>query len=699
MLEALFKPSSIAVIGASREPGKVGHEILRNILNSGYAGRIYPINPNADEILGIRCYTSLVDVPENVDLGIIAVPASLVPKIVEDAGLKNIKTLIIISAGFRETGTEGAKIENEVINTCKKYGIRVLGPNCLGIIDTHIPLNASFAPIMPERGEITFISQSGALSTAVLDWAVEERIGFSKVLSLGNMADIDETDLILEAAEDETTKVILLYLEGIKEGSKFIDVVQRVTRKKPVIALKSGITEAGSRAVSSHTGSLAGSDLAFTLAFEKAGVIRVNNAEELFDLAEAFSSQPNILGSNIAIITNAGGPGILASDACDKYGLKVAPITAQVIEKLRKKLPPAAGFFNPIDVLGDAPAERYGFVIESILESSEVDGILVILTPQAMTKPSETAKAIIEVKKKSLSKPIVASFFGGKSLENAIIELQQARIPNYEFPERAIKSLSALFKYTEYLKTPILENSTRLKVDYEKARSILEKVKNSGRVTLTGFEAFEMTRAYGISTVDIEFAITAEDAIISAERIGYPVAIKIESPQILHKTDLGGVKLNINSSEDVKESFYEIIGRTHIFYPNATILGVNVEKMAPSGREIIVGMNRDITFGPLIMVGLGGIYVNFLKDVSFRLAPLTLEDASKMVMETKAYTLLRGIRGEKSSDIDSVINTILRISQLALDFEEINEIDINPLFVYETGKGCLALDVKIIVKL
>jgi acetyltransferase len=695
LLETLFKPNSIAVVGASREPGKVGYEVLKNILNSGYKGRVYPVNPNVDELLGIKCYRTLTEIPDEVDLGVVAVPAMIVPKIAEEAGLKNVKVLAIISAGFRETGSEGARRENEVMKICRNYGIRVLGPNCLGIIDMYTPLNASFAPATPNRGNITFISQSGALGTAVLDWASEEQIGFSKFISLGNRADIDETDLILAAADDENTKVILLYVEGLANGRKFIDALEKVTLKKPVIVLKSGITEAGLRAVSSHTGTMAGSDAAFTAASEKAGVIRVNDTEALFDLAEAFSSQPAINGPNIVIVTNAGGPGILATDACGRFGLRVASTSTDTVEELRERLPAAAGFFNPIDVLGDATAERYGFAIETVLKSLNTDAVLVILTPQAMTEPEKIAKTIAEIWKKSAVKPLLASFLGGKTVEAAITELQKVRIPNYEFPERAVESISALFRYSEYLKSPHDEDPALLEVDHDNAGKVLRKVGEEGRVTLTAREAFEIANAYGIRTPQLELATSEEEVIQSAGRIGYPIVMKIESPQILHKTDIGGVKLNINSSEEAVKSFREIMGNARTFYPNATIYGVNVMKMVPQGREIIVGMNRDVTFGPLIMVGLGGIYVNFLKDVSFGLATLKRSEAGKMVTSTKAYTLLRGIRGEKASDIDSVMDTVLRISQLSSDFEEINEIDINPLFVYEDGKGCLALDVKI----
>jgi len=698
MLEALFNPYSLAIIGASRTPKKVGHEVLKNIIQSKYSGKIYPINPYADEILNIKCYHSISNVPDRIDLGIIAVPASIVPTVVEEAGKKGIKALIIISAGFKEQGSHGLQIEQDIINICKKYQIRALGPNCLGIIDTYTPMNASFASITPNKGNIAFVSQSGALGTAILDWALEKKIGFSKFVSLGNKADIDETDLIMALAKDERTKVILLYLEGIKRGSAFIKAAQKVAKIKPVVILKSGITEVGARAILSHTGVMAGSDLAYNVAFARARVIRADTIEELFDIAEVFSAHPPLIGPNIAIITNAGGPGVVASDACYKYNLKVASIPAKIVEKLREKLPPAAGFFNPIDVLGDASAERYGFALKTIIKSDDINGLLLILSPQAITEPEMTAKVIIEAKRKNPDKPIVTSFLGGKSIEKAVTMLKEAGIPNYEFPERGVRALSALSLYNEYMKKPLLNNLPKLNVNLEKAKEVFDKAKNEGRISIIGAESAEIVNAYGIKTPSIKLAATADEAVLFAEKIGYPVVLKIASSQILHKTDIGGVKININSSEDVRTTFYEIIGRAHIFFPKANIFGVNVVKMVPQGREIIIGVNRDVTFGPLIMFGLGGIYVNFLKDVSFRLAPLTKDEAVKMIEETKAYTLLRGIRGEKRSDIDSVINTILRISKLVCDFEEINEMDINPLFVYEKGKECLALDVKITVK-
>ena len=698
MLKPLFKPSSIAVIGASRTPGKVGHEVLRNIVNSGFKGRIYPINPNTSEIFGLKCYPNILDVDGNIDLCVVAVPAEIVPRIIEGIGEKKVKILIILSSGFKESGIEGAKREDAVMNVCKKHKIRVLGPNCSGIIDTNTPLNASFAPTLPRKGNIAFISQSGALGTALLDWAIEEGIGFNKIVSLGNKADINETELIQELMDDDSTKVIILYLEGVENGRQFVRIAREVTQKKPLIILKSGITSAGARAVSSHTGTLAGSDLAYTVAFEYAGVIRVTTIEELFNLAEAFSTQPIPQGPNVAIITNAGGPGILATDACEKFGLKIAPITASIVEKLRQKLPSAASFFNPIDLLGDATPERYKFAIDTVLQSEEVHNALIILTPQAMTNSRETAKTIIELKRKFPEKPIVTSFLGGKRVKVAIQTLEGGKIPNYAFPEKAIQALSSLYRYKEYKFSPPQKDIVQFEVNRERVKILLKKVADEGRATLKAIEAMEIINTYGISTPPLQFAATAEEAVRKTEQMGYPVVMKIESPQILHKTDIGGVKLDISSSDEVRTSFYELIGRAHIFNPRATILGVNVQKMIPSGREMIIGMNRDLTFGPMLMFGLGGIYVNFLKDVSFRLSPLSEENAWEMIKETKAYLLLRGIRGEPSSDIDSVVDVMLRVSQLVTDFTQINEMDINPLFVYEKGKGCLALDIKMTIK-
>jgi acetyltransferase len=696
MLDAFFNPSSIAVIGASRKPGKVGHEVLRNIIDGEFKGEVYPINPRAETILGRRCYASVLEVPDDVDLGVVAVPARIVPRIVAEAGKKGVKGLIVISAGFKESGTEGTKLEAETLRLCKAYNMRLLGPNCLGVTDAYTPLNASFAPKTPPKGNVAFVSQSGALGTAVLDWATDQGIGFSRFVSLGNKADLNETEMMQALADDANTRVILLYLEGVVDGVQFLEAAREVTRKKPVAILKSGITEAGARAASSHTGTIAGSDLAFDVAFEKGGIIRVDTAEELFDLAEIFATQPIPNGASVAIITNAGGPGILAADACEKNSLRMASISPDVVNTLRGRLPPASNFFNPIDVLGDASAVRYRFALNTVLTSEEVDSVLVILTPQAMTKPLEIAAVLTGVKTAFPSKAIVASFLGGETIAEAAEQLKTTGVPNYAFPERAVKALATLVWYGEYLKTPTKRRIPRLQVNYDRARAVIDTAQRDGRLILTARETSEIATAYGIPTPVIELATTAEEAVLSADRTGYPVVLKIESPQILHKTDIGGVRLNVTSPDEVRKGFYELVGRGHIFSPRATIIGVNVQRMVDPGREVIVGMTRDITFGPLLMFGLGGIYVNFLKDVAFELAPMTRDEAVAMVQKTKAYTLLRGIRGERGSDITAIVDSILRVSQLVTDFNEINELDINPLFVYE--KGCMALDVKITIK-
>ncbi len=695
--KAFFSPSSVAVIGASRSEGAVGHEIVRNLKNCGYTGKIFPINPKAEKILGLKCYHSLLDVEDNVELGIVAVPAEIVAEVAEDAGKRGVKGLIVISAGFKEIGIEGMEREADLLKICKRYNMRLLGPNCLGLINTYTPLNASFAPKMPSRGGIAFISQSGALCTAILDWAAEEEVGFSNIISLGNMADMDETDFMELLAEDPMTKVILIYLEGIKDGRRFLEISPKVTRKKPVVILKSGVSDAGARAAASHTGSIAGSGVAYDAAFRKCGVLRAKSIEELFNLGIAFSSQPIPKGRSVVIITNAGGPSIVAADACSQHNLKMAWLSPGTIDSLRQGLPEEASWTNPVDILGDALADRYKFALETVLSDRFVDSAVVILTPQAMTQPIETAKQIVTIKSKFPEKPILAVFMGGERVREAIKILKKAGIPVYPHPEKAVSTLSGIIEYGEILNRRIDESFPTFDVDRESVRRIIERVKRERRVNLLSVEARQIVQAYGIPVPPSELAQDVRQAVEAANRIGYPLAMKIVSPQILHKTDIGGVKLNLKSEEEVVKAFNEIMRNANLFMPEARIFGVEVQKMVPVGREVIVGMNRDIQFGPLIMFGLGGIYVNILKDVSFRLAPISTQEAYEMITETKSYALLRGVRGEKSADINAITDTILRISQLSMDFKEIAEIDINPLFVYEDNKGVLALDVKITI--
>ncbi len=687
MLEAFLKPSSVAVIGASREPGKVGHDVMANILKSGYAGKVFPVNPNAAEIEGLRCYRSILDIPEPVDLTVVAIPAPLVPEVALESGKKGVKGLVVISAGFREIGPDGLMREARLLETCQRYGMRLLGPNCLGLINTCLPINASFASSMALRGNIAFISQSGALATSVLSWSLTEKVGFTMFVSLGNRADLDETDFLEAAVEDAETRVILVYMEGVGDGKKFMRVVPSLTRKKPIIVVKSGTSNAGARAISSHTGSLAGSDFVYETAFKQAGVIRAPTTEELFDLAEAFSTQPVPEGPNVAVVTNAGGPGILATDALDRHGAKLAPIGPELDATLRTGLPTAAGYHNPVDVLGDAAADRYRFALQTLLASSDIHAALVVLTPQAMTQPTETAQAVADLKRMFPSKPLVAAFLGGNELLEAVELLKRAGVPNYRFPERAAYALSQLIAYRRLLESSLPEEARRIEVDQGFVKQYLGMIRAEGRVNLTGVEAMAIAKAYGIPGVECRLARDPIEAAKFADLMGYPVAVKVSSPQILHKTDVGGVKLGLNSAKEAAEGFEYVVSNARRLLSQAAIYGAEICQMAPPGREMIIGAHRDPQFGPVIMFGLGGIYVNFLRDVAFRLPPLTPNEASAMIAETHAYALLRGIRGEPASDIDSVVDVLCRVSQLVLDFEEIVEMDVNPLFVYEKGEG------------
>ncbi len=665
------------------------------MLECGFKGEIYPINPNTDEILGLTCYPSVLDVPAAVDLAVVAIPSGVVLQVAEECGKKGVRALIVISAGFKETGRKGAMLERQLIEIGAKYGMRIQGPNCLGVIDTSTPLNLSFAAKMPQIGRIGFISQSGALGTAVLDWVIEEGIGFSSFISLGNKADLDEVDFVDAMVDDENIRVILLYLESIEKGRRFIEVASRVVKKKPVVVLKGGISSAGARAAGSHTGALVGSFIAYKTAFDKSGVIMVESVEELFNHAIAFTEQPLPKGEGVAIVTNAGGPGILATDLCEKLNVNLAPISRQTRSSFMEKLPPAASMRNPIDILGDAMADRYEFAVEKALEDENINAVVVILTPQAMTESLATAEAIVDIHGKHHEKPILAVFMGGGAVDEASDYLRKNGVPCFDFPEKAIKTVAALFEYARYLKEPEQPLARFEDVNPHRVEEIIKAVRKDGRVVLLSHEAAEVVEAYGISAPRSKVARTADEAVGYAEEFGYPVVLKIVSPDILHKTDIGGVALNLRSPEDVRSAYDGIMSRIAKFMSQARIYGVMVYRMVPMGKEMIIGMSLDIQFGPLVMFGLGGIYVNFLKDVSFRLAPLSEREATQMMQETRAYTLLKGIRGETPSDVAALQETILRVGQLVWDFPQIVEMDINPVIVYEEGEGCIALDVKI----
>ena len=695
MLEHFFSPNTIAVVGASREEGKVGHDLLKNLVKHGYKGNIYPVNPHADNILGIKTYPAIKKISDKIDLAIIVVPAPYVCKAVDECIEKGIDSIIVISAGFKEIGIDGAARERELYQKIKQHSIRMLGPNCLGLIDTQSALNASFAADMPAPGNIAFFSQSGALCTSILDWAVNECVGFSKFISMGNKTDIDEVALIKAIENDANTKVVLVYLEGVKNGTEFINVAKKITKKKPMIVVKSGGTTAGAKAASSHTGTLAGAENAFDAAFKQSGILRAVTIEELFDYARIFSFQQLPKGPHIALITNAGGPGIIAADAVERSKLKMASFTKDTIDILRSFLPVMANVYNPVDVLGDAKADRYKFVIEKVIEDPNVDTVLIILTPQTMTEIEKTAEVITEISNHT-DKPIVTSFMGGKRIENSLKIMCQRKVPNYSFPERAVSAIEAIYKYTLWQKRPASKTKI-FDVQRENVASFFEKMKQTGRQHLNEEEARQVISAYGFRVPKSILAGSETEAVKAAEEIGYPVVIKISSPDILHKSDFGGVRIGIKNEPEVRTCFCDIIQKARRLMPDAEIKGVLVQQMITGGKEVILGMSRDPQFGPLLMFGLGGIYIEILKDVSFRIAPIGLSEAEEMIQEIRSFPLLKGARGERPVDINTVVDNILRLSQLVTDFPEIIEMDINPLLVFPEGSDTMALDARIMI--
>ncbi len=695
MLESFFSPASIAVIGAAREEGKVGHEVFDNVVESGFSGPVYPVNPKAAAIHGHKCYPSVEELPEAPELAVIVVPSSLVPGVVDACGKKGTRAVIVISAGFKETGIEGRKLENELVRVARSHGIRIIGPNCLGVIDTRAPLNASFAKGMPRQGGIAFISQSGALCTAILDWAKAEEVGFSQFVSFGNKADVTETELIEFFASDPNTKVIVGYLEGVQDGPEFMRRVGRAAKEKPVIVYKSGGTAAGARAVSSHTGTLAGSEVAFQAAFYQAGIIRARLMEELFSYARGFAYQPVPTGKRVAIVTNAGGPGIIATDACARKGVPLASLSSETVEFLQEHLPSAANVYNPVDVLGDALADRYKLACDKVLADDNVDALIFILTPQAMTEIEETARQLVEAAH-ATDKPVLACFMGKAGVDGAIKLLNRNQVPNYSFPEQAVDTLAAMMEYADYRRRPVVTAAS-----YEADKSAVEDVfaaaHREGRRELGEFEAKQVLSAYGIAVAGSRLATSLEQAQEVAEELGYPLAVKIASPNILHKTDVGGVRLDIKNADELVNAYEEVVANARRLMPNAIIWGTVVQEMVPSGREVIVGIHKDPQFSHMVMVGLGGVYVEVLKDVSFRILPIAAPDAREMLRELKMYKLLEGVRGESPADMEALVEVLLRVSQLVSDFPEIVEMDINPLEVYERGQGCKAVDARMVL--
>ena len=694
MLETLLYPKAIAVIGASRNPGKVGYAVLANLVNNGFKGPIVPVNLDADEILGLKCYKSLGEYKDPIDLSIIMVGGKYVKDALQSSIKAGAKSVIVITAGFKEVGVAGAKAEQELVEICRAGGVRMVGPNCLGVLNTDHHMNATFAPSVPPPGKISVISQSGALCVAILDWAAEQKLGLGKVISFGNKADLNEVDFIQTLAEDKETKVIAGYLESIKEGNKFLRIAEQAAAIKPVVILKVGITPAGAKAASSHTGSLAGADMAYGAAFKRAGVIRAENFEALFDYATAFAMQPLPNGERVAVITNAGGPGIMAADAAESSGLKMVSPSKESDAKLRAFMPAAGAFGNPIDVIGDADPDRYVKAFEVMQDDETIDAIVVVVTPQNMTKPLELAEKLGAASRRGGSKkPMLAVFMGGTEVAAAKEKLMALGIPNYPSPDRAVTALRAMCDYAAWKRRPA-RMVTRFPVNRRRVDRIINAQERSGITQIGEVEAKEILRAYDFNVLGGQLAQNDDEAVEIAERIGYPVVLKISSPDIIHKSDFGGVRINLANAEQVRDAFDLMMLRIQKRAPKAYLRGGFVEKMGQRGREVILGMTRDPQFGPMLMFGLGGIFVEVMKDVTFHLAPITAEEAMQMLKGTRSYALLQGARGQAPVDLEAIAGALQRISQLVTDYPEIMELDINPFIVGPVGVQAYVADAR-----
>ena len=691
--ESFFNPQSVAIVGASRQKGKVGYEILKNMIDAGYPGKIYPVNRKAEEIEGLKCYPDLASIEEVPELVILVIPAKNVPEVMQECAKVGTKSVVIITAGFKEVGKEGKALEDRVVQIAKQAGIRVIGPNCLGLIVPANKLNASFGGDLPVAGGIAYLSQSGALLAAILDMANASGIGFSKLVSIGNKADVDELDLIKAVSDDEDTKVIAGYLENITDGDVFVRQAEQISHIKPILLIKSGGTSAGAKAASSHTGSLAGSETAYESAFERAGIIRCDSIKQQFDYAQAFANQPLPAGSRVAVITNAGGPGIMAADAIERRGLTFAKLDERTIDKLTSELPPAANVYNPIDVLGDALAERYSFALSVMLDDPNVDIVLILLTPQAMTEAAATAEAIVKIAREKPDKPILTCFLGASKVADGVRILRTGLIPQYDATDNAVATIKVMSEYVRWRSRP--KRVVKLfPVNRRKVENIVERHLRQGIREVGETEAKEILEAYGFVTPKGSIATTAEQAANIAQQLGFPVVLKIWSPDILHKTDVGGVRIGLSTEQEVKDAFDLMMYRVPKKQPEAHILGVLVQEMCKSGKEVILGMNRDPHFGPLMMFGMGGIMVEVLKDVSFYLAPLTADEAKQMLMNTKTYQMLKGVRGQEGVDIDKIAEGLQRLSQLVTEFPQIQEMDINPYVVGPEGTTPIAVDAR-----
>ena len=679
-----FQPKGVVIVGASTSPEKLGYGVARNLIQSGYKGAIHLVAQKSGEVFGKHIHTSLQDIPDPVDLAILIVPTQATPQSIEDCAKRGIKAAIIVSAGFREVGEEGAALENHCVEIAQKYGVRLLGPNCIGTIDTHLPLDTTFLqPPMPTQGGIGFISHSGAFAAAIIDWARGQGFGFSRIASLGNQADVNETDMLPMLAEDASTKVIVMYMESISNGKRFTQAAGEITKQKPIIALKVGRFEAGQKAAASHTGALAASDTAFDAAFEKAGVLRAETAEQMFDWARALETCPLPKGNRIGILTNAGGPGVIAADSLEHHGLVLAQLADATLQALSAILPSAANTHNPVDMLASASPQTYAECLKILLNDKNVDAVMIILPPPPMFKAEEVAKAVNEVIEK-FEKPVVIALMGSTLVEGAGNEFREMRVPTYPFPERAASALAALVKRAKGAQSSAAASWTHLPtLQHKSSQSKVSRL----------WTPDELMQAYGIPNAPVKLATNESEAVAVANELGFPVVMKIASPDILHKSDVGGVLLNIKDTAALQSGFAQMMARMERLVPPPRIDGVHLQRQVAGGQEVIVGMARDQQFGPLIMFGSGGVEVEGLKDVAFCLGPLNQAEAGEMMRQTWAGRKLKGFRSIPPVDEEAVKDVLVKLSQLAMEHDEIEEIEINPLRVL--AKGAVAVDVRV----
>lgn len=700
-LDAIFRPSNVAVVGATERPDSVGRTLLRNLISHPFGGTIYPINPKHKNVLGIHAYPSIKDVPSQVDLAVIVTPARTVPGVIEECVEAGVKGAIVISAGFKEIGEEGVKLEQEILQKARQAQMRIIGPNCLGVMSPLTGINATFAKGMALPGNVGFISQSGALCTSVLDWSLQDHVGFSAFVSIGSMLDVDWGDLIYYLGDDPRTTSIVMYMESVGNARSFLSAAREVSLTKPIIVIKTGRTQAAAKAAASHTGSLAGSDAVLDAAFRRCGVLRVERIAEIFYMAEVLAKQPRPKGPNLTIVTNAGGPGVLATDALIESGGQLTMLAEETMEQLNTFLPAAWSRGNPIDILGDADPERYAKTIEVVAKDPASDGMLVVLTPQDMTNPTQTAEEVRHISDSLKNKPVIASWMGGADVEGGKAILNRAGMATFPYPDTATQVFNYMWQYANNLRaiyeTPALPTDGEAEaINAQRARELLIKVRDRGRTTLTEFESKEIFAAYGIPTTETRLAPTLTDALEAANAIGYPVVVKLNSETITHKTDVNGVQLNLHNTDAVRDAYQLIETSVAQKHGPEHFQGVTVQPMEKlDGYELIIGSSQDAQFGPVLLFGAGGTLVEVLGDRALGLPPLNTTLARRMMQETRIYQALKGVRGRPPVDLKSIERLLVRFSQLVVEQPWIKEIDINPLLA--SPERIIALDARILL--